>query len=411
MLIQARYKWLTRPCKAGESLTLRITLRGYRPMDFSTGCTMSSGTWDGTRATGARARDINRIVRDWEAAFDEAVAVFASIERRQPTPDDFRAAFDDARGMAAKPKQPAFYELFDRFTREQAYERGWSYRTLQKWATLRRDLMAFNPRLRTLTEQDAAAFVRYLMSTGERNSTTEKKVKHLRWFIRWAVDRGYMPPIQIRVRIRNIPKEVVYLTADELQAIAAVEVTPCLARVRDFLLFLCFTGLRYSDASRLTWADITPTAIEIVTFKTSDRLRVELNATSRSIIERYKGSPRPLPVISQQKFNDYVKELGRLAGIFTPVHISYYVGDERREEVKPKWQCLSSHCGRRTFVVTALTLGIPAEVIMSWTGHKTFAAMKPYTKIVDELKARSMAIFDTAAPRFCHDLGDTQRTM
>lgn len=407
MMIQARYKWLTRAGSKGERLTMRVTLRGWPPMDFSTGITMPEGTWDGTRATGTHARDINRIVRDWEAAYDETVAVFASIERRQPTPDDFRAAFNEARGMSAKPRQPAFFELLDRFTREQAYERGWSYRTLQKWATLRRDLVAFNPKLRTLTEKDAAAFVRYLMGTGERNSTTEKKVKHLRWFIHWAVAKGFMPPTDIKVRIRNIPKEVIYLTADELSAIMQASVSPHLARVRDVLLFLCFTGLRYSDASRLSWADITETGIEIVTFKTSDRLRVEFNAVSRSVVERYKGQLRPLPTISSQKFNAYVKELGRLADITTPVHLSYYVGDERVDEVKPKWQCLSSHCGRRTFVVTALTLGIPAEVIMSWTGHKTFAAMKPYTKIVDELKARSMSLFDEAVPRIYHDLGDT----
>lgn len=64
------------------------------------------------------------------------------------------------------------------------------------------------------------------------------------------------------------------------------------------------------------------------------------------------------------------------------------------EEVYPKWALLTTHCGRRTFVVTALRLGIPVEVIMRWTGHSSFEAMKPYAKIVDEVKEKSMSRFD-----------------
>jgi hypothetical protein len=49
---------------------------------------------------------------------------------------------------------------------------------------------------------------------------------------------------------------------------------------------------------------------------------------------------------------------------------------------------------RRTFIVNALYLGIPAEVVMSCTGHEDYNAMKPYIKIVDDLKRSSMSKFD-----------------
>lgn len=55
---------------------------------------------------------------------------------------------------------------------------------------------------------------------------------------------------------------------------------------------------------------------------------------------------------------------------------------------------VQQHVARRTFVVTALYLGIPAEVIMRYTGHSSFSAMKPYVAIVDELKRKSMDLFD-----------------
>lgn len=52
---------------------------------------------------------------------------------------------------------------------------------------------------------------------------------------------------------------------------------------------------------------------------------------------------------------------------------------------------VTTHCARRTFVVNSLRLGIPAEVIMKWTGHSDFSAMKPYVAIVDKLKKENMA--------------------
>ena len=168
--------------------------------------------------------------------------------------------------------------------------------------------------------------------------------------------------------------------------------------VRDVFIFCCYTGLRYSDAAKLQRSDIVDGHINVITRKTSDRLTIELNKHSQAVLDKYKDADwlkgRALPAISIQESNAYLKWIGRLAGIEEPIRIVFYNGAERHEEVHPKYELLTTHCARRTFVVTALQLGIPAEVIIKWTGHSDFAAMKPYIKIVDELKARNMAKFD-----------------
>ena len=61
----------------------------------------------------------------------------------------------------------------------------------------------------------------------------------------------------------------------------------------------------------------------------------------------------------------------------------------------PKHEVITTHAGRRTFVVNALRLGIPPSVIMNWTGHNDYKAMKPYIKIVDAAKAENMERFNT----------------
>ena len=45
-------------------------------------------------------------------------------------------------------------------------------------------------------------------------------------------------------------------------------------------------------------------------------------------------------------------------------------------------------------VVNALSLGITPNIVMKWTGHSDYKAMKPYIDIVDSIKASSMTKFD-----------------
>jgi integrase len=88
--------------------------------------------------------------------------------------------------------------------------------------------------------------------------------------------------------------------------------------------------------------------------------------------------------------------MGKLVEFNEQIRTVYFIGSQRHEEVHYKYDLLTTHCGRRTFVVHSLRLGIPAEVVMSWTGHSDYDSMKPYIKIVDELKKASMQKFDEA---------------
>ena len=101
-----------------------------------------------------------------------------------------------------------------------------------------------------------------------------------------------------------------------------------------------------------------------------------------------------LPVITNQKMNEYLKELAELAGINEPIRQTYYKGNERIDEVTPKYALLGTHSGRRTFICNALALGIPPQVVMKWTGHSDYSAMKPYIDIANSAKAEAMALFD-----------------
>ena len=194
---------------------------------------------------------------------------------------------------------------------------------------------------------------------------------------------------------------MIFLTPEELDKLKTCQIPQTkqyLERVRDVFLFCCFSGLRYSDVYNLKRSDIKQDHIEITTIKTADSLIIELNDHSKAILDKYKDvhfeKHKALPVISNQKMNDYLKELGELAEINDPVRETYYKGNERIDTVTPKYALLGTHAGRRTFICNALALGIPPQVVMKWTGHSDYKAMKPYIDIADETKANAMTKFN-----------------
>ena len=139
-------------------------------------------------------------------------------------------------------------------------------------------------------------------------------------------------------------------------------------------------------------------ATERLPKETADSLIIELNNHSKAILDKYKEVhfeyDKVLPVITNQKMNDYLKELAELAEINEPIREVYYKGNKRIDEVTPKYALLGTHAGRRTFICNALSLGIPAQVVMKWTGHSDYKAMKPYIDIADEIKANAMDKFN-----------------
>ena len=98
--------------------------------------------------------------------------------------------------------------------------------------------------------------------------------------------------------------------------------------------------------------------------------------------------------MAEQRLNRTLKSICEQAGINAPITRLRYSGRHRIEETLKKYEVVTSHIGRHTFVVQALTLGIPSEVIRKYTGHKTEKTMRPYVAIADTLKAQEMEKFN-----------------
>ena len=134
------------------------------------------------------------------------------------------------------------------------------------------------------------------------------------------------------------------------------------------------------------------------TVKTVEALDIELNKWSDEIISRHvdrnHGDDHVLPQIPNQVLNRYLKRIARDCGIDAPVHLVEYRGSERTDRTVPKWELVGSHAGRRTFICNALMMGISPTVVMQWTGHSDYRAMRPYIAVADQSRRDAMSAFD-----------------
>jgi integrase len=108
-----------------------------------------------------------------------------------------------------------------------------------------------------------------------RNSTIIKQLGFLKWFLRWAFEKGYNHSNvfeKFKTKIKIVPKKVIFLTPDELKNLREFiipEQKQYLERVRDVFIFCCYSSLRYSDAYNLKWSNIKNDHIEVTTVKNS----------------------------------------------------------------------------------------------------------------------------------------------
>ncbi|HYH16298.1 MAG TPA: phage integrase SAM-like domain-containing protein [Flavisolibacter sp.] len=197
-------------------------------------------------------------------------------------------------------------------------------------------------------------FTEYLTKTLKLASNTiGKDIKTITVIMNEATERSLNTNLQYKSRKFSVTSEntdSIYLTNSELKEIEALYLSrnKRLENVRDLFLIGCYTGLCYSDFSFLQPKHIKDGFIETTQIKTGERIVIPVHPTVERILEKYKG--QLLKSISNQKTNDYLKELGQTIaeGKKEPVLNESVSRTFTKRGVKfthsyKKWQLLTTH--------------------------------------------------------------------
>jgi len=240
-------------------------------------------------------------------------------------------------------------------------------------------------------------FVNYLTydKTFAKN-TIGGHIKEIKVFMDYCNDKGYTTNQGHRHRkFRKIEEtaETIYLNDKELETIYKhnFKSKPKLDRIRDLFIIGCYTGLRFSDLSQITPDKIINdgTQLKIKTIKTGETVIIPLHWTIREILKKYDGNlPR---VISNQKFNQYLKKVGEDVKINELITLTRTKGGMNYETTKNKYELMTVHTARRSFSTNMFLADVPTISIMKITGHRTERAFMKYIKVTQEQNAEKLA--------------------
>lgn len=202
----------------------------------------------------------------------------------------------------------------------------------------------------------------------------------------------------------------IYLTEDELLKLHRLEITPELieelypelpknkikprvraySKARDAFLIGAFTGLRVSDYARLKEMNITDT-IRIQTVKTGAKVVIPIHWVVQEILDRGFDFDSK---IYDQKINEYIKKVGKAAGICDEIMITRNAGGMSVQETHPKYELITTHTARRSFATNAYKAGIPTISIMKITGHTRETTFLRYIKVSEDENAEMLKNHD-----------------
>lgn len=231
-------------------------------------------------------------------------------------------------------------------------------------------------------------FIEFLIDERDQsNKTINKRLSCLKTFLHYSeknlgikLDKSDLE----RFKVSNHPSEFVVLTKEEIHFFKDLDLSfkPNWAITRDLFIVLCYTSMRYSDLVTLGKEDIkNGNQIDKISVKTKIRFRVGINKTVKSILNKYNFN---LNIYTNKQINENLKELSKyiaenyLPSLSESFKFTKWQGKESKKVERPRWDDISSHTGRRSFITLAIMHGVPINKIMDMSGHRKIDTLMIY---------------------------------
>jgi len=377
------------PKKDGRVVIMvRITINGIRSQ-FSSKLLVQPEQWDSKneRVKGqvAEARNLNRLLENIGSSLNVHYNKFMSIDGHV-TPERLRNIF-----LGLEEQEQTIILYFDKYNDQYKLKVGTTstHRTYTRYLLTRERLAEFMKQrynlsdmpINEITVSFVDEFYLYIRNNTECNHNSSLKfLQRFRTILYFAKNNGLSfndPFGSFRFRYDKVNRG--YLDQDELDILYTKKFPSArLSQVRDIFIFSCYTGLAYVDVFELT-EDKIRKAFDGHLWIMTKRQKTDVNTNVRlldiplAILEKYKGKQKNgkvLPVISNQKINDYLEEIADICGIGKKI---------------------TFHVARHTFASTvALGNDVPMESIQSMLGHADIKTTQIYAHVIDRKLSRDM---------------------
>lgn len=365
-----------------SSIHIRMSSGGQQK-DFATGIICTTGNFDYKNRKITNDSKATILLRGIEVQLQKIFTDFVLTERSI----DLKVIWNLAMGGSIPNSIPNFPQLTELLLAQtkKAYEAGEVAKTApQRQGIFNRHILAYihskygsNALIESIVPADAKDFVLFCKTRRNlENDYTMSVIKHFKRLLNFAVENEWIarnPFMNFRRKLNKTFGEV--LTEKEVETLQNAEIfSPTLDRVRNIFLLQAYTGLSYIDLKQATHSHIlTDEAtgkqyLKVYRQKTDNPSIIPLTNEAKAIINKYRNDTfcrengdLLIPVFSNQKLNNYLKELAGVAKI------------NKR---------LTTHVGRRTAATHFLNAGVPLSTVSTILGHSNvITTQRSYAKL------------------------------
>lgn len=404
-----KIKCIIRNKETDEKQTISITSRFGRneKLMYATPLKVEAIFWDESKGRVKNTKyctykdELNQALIDLEAAVNKFIIQSAADHEEA---DKVRLTrFLDSYFGHGEDKPKDFHSFFEQFLKENETRMNEktgkviSYKNQREYINTYRLLCQYESKKHIRFDWEDIdvsfynGFIAYLQGLNYATNTIGHKIVALKAVLNAAKERKINECSNYSGHLFHTVSEesqTVYLDEKELDFLYKLDLSKDerLDRTRDLFLVGCWTGLRFSDVTRIKPEFIQNDILTIVQQKTGGRVAIPLHPVVKSILEKYNGN---LPeCVSNQKFNAALKDLGKYADLNERVFKSITKGGQKETTIYKKWELITSHTARRSFATNLYKSGFPSISIMQITGHKTEKAFLKYIKVTTEEHAK-----------------------
>lgn len=296
-------------------------------------------------------------------------------------------------------KVSSFFDVYDQFMDEKIKLKEWKPSTIKRYNNIKNLLQDFQEIKKfklTFSKINKRFFTEFTDFCYEHKNhytnTFSRNVGLFKTFMFWCIKNGFA----FNTEFMDFKKPQKVLTREEaltLDQIKELYVFQCkdkhLESTKDAFIFQCLTGMRYGELKLINERVIKDNCILLKEEKNASKpsRMIPLIGLASDILEKYDYR---LPLLSNQKQNDAIKRILKLAGFTHEVQYTRVKGVEQKTFVKPFYKRISTHTARRSFITIMRNKGVADKTIMSISGHKDIKTFNMYHQVDDTARVNAV---------------------
>lgn len=296
-------------------------------------------------------------------------------------------------------KVSSFFDVYDQFMDEKIKLKEWKPSTIKRYNNIKNLLLDFQEIKKfklTFSKINKRFFTEFTDFCYEHKdhytNTFSRNVGLFKTFMFWSIKNGFA----FNTEFMDFKKPQKVLTREEALTLGQIKELydyECddenLEFSKDAFIFQCLTGMRYGELKLINERVIKDNCILLKEEKNSSKpsRMIPLIGLACEILEKYNYR---LPLLSNQKQNDAIKRILKLAGFTHEVQYTRVKGVEQKTFVKPFYKRISTHTARRSFITIMRNKGVADKTIMSISGHKDIKTFNMYHQVDDTARVNAV---------------------